>query len=37
MKEAFIKQKLNAGAFLRNQWGKVGYANETVHAAWWLN
>ena len=37
MKEAFIKQKLNAGAFLHNQWLKVGYANETIHSAWWLS
>ena len=37
MKEAFIKQKLNAGTFLHNQWRKVGYTNETIHGAWWLN
>ena len=37
MKGAFIKQKLNSGTFLHNQWRKVGYANETIHAAWWLN
>ena len=37
MKEAFSKQKLNAGTFLHNQWRKVGYANKTIHAAQWLN
>ena len=36
MKEVFIKQKLNTGTFLRNQWCKVGYANEMIHDAWWL-
>ena len=35
--EAFMKQKLNAGTFLRNQWRKVDYTNETIHAAWCLN
>ena len=37
VKEAFVKQKLNAGTFLHNQWRKVGYVNETICAAWWLN
>ena len=36
-KEAFIKQELNAGTFLCNQWQNVGYAIEMIHAAWWLN
>ena len=36
MKEAFIKKQLNTGAFLHNQWCKVGYANKTIHAVWWL-
>ena len=31
MKEAFIKQNLNAGTFLCNQLHKVGYTNETIH------
>ena len=32
MKEAFTKQKLNAGTFLHNQWLEVAYANEMIHA-----
>ena len=35
MKEALIKQKLNAVTFLHNQWLKVGY--EMICASWCLN
>ena len=32
MKQAFIKQKLNARAFFRNNWHQVKYVHEVIHA-----
>ena len=32
MNQAFIKQKLNARAFFRNNWHEVKYVHEAIHA-----